>query len=234
MQNKIIELKNINKTYTDKKVLNDLSIYFEEGSFNIFVGKSGCGKSTILKIIMNLEKVDSGFIFNKNKCSMVFQNSALLPWRTVYENILLALENENLLTKGEVDEKVLEAIELMELSLFKDVYPRDLSGGQRQRVGIARALVSGASVLLLDEPFSALDAETTEYLHKKLLDIWQDKKLTIIMVSHSIDEAILLADNIFIIKDGKVLEEIKLKEKKLILGLYINKELEKDILEKLS
>lgn len=211
-----------------------MSIYFEEGSFNIFVGKSGCGKSTILKIIMNLEKVDSGFIFNKNKCSMVFQNSALLPWRTVYENILLALENENLLTKGEVDEKVLEAIELMELSLFKDVYPRDLSGGQRQRVGIARALVSGASVLLLDEPFSALDAETTEYLHKKLLDIWQDKKLTIIMVSHSIDEAILLADNIFIIKDGKVLEEIKLKEKKLILGLYINKELEKDILEKLS
>lgn len=182
MQNKIVELKNINKTYTDKKVLNDLSISFEEGSFNILVGKSGCGKSTILKIIMDLEKVDSGHIFNKNKCSMVFQNSALLPWRTVYENILLALENENLLTKGEVDKKVLEAIELMELSLFKDVYPRDLSGGQRQRVGIVRALVSGASVLLLDEPFSALDAETTEYLHKKLLDIWQDKKLTIIMV----------------------------------------------------
>ena len=208
----IIKLENISKTYTNKKVLDNLSIDFTKNSFNVLVGKSGCGKSTILKIIMGLEKANSGNIENKNKCSIVFQNGALLPWRNVYDNIILSIEKDKEINVKEKDKKVRDMIKVLELDSFEKAYPRDLSGGQRQRVGIARALIGGATVLLLDEPFSALDIETTSRLHKKLLDIWQDKKLTIIMVSHSIDEAVMLADNIFIIKKGKVSNIFEVKE----------------------
>lgn len=204
--NSIITLKNISKKYGAISILQNVNLAVMPGSFSVFIGPSGCGKSTLLKILTGIEEQTSGSISVPENITMVFQNGSLLPWRTVYENIHLGLEATDL-PVPEKEKIIEEYISLMELENFKSSYPRDLSGGQRQRVGIARALVSNPSVLLLDEPFSALDAETTESLHQALLTLWKEKELTIIMVSHSLDEAIELADSIYVMKSGKIVTQ---------------------------
>ena len=200
----IITLEHINKSYDQTVILHDISIKFPQGSFTVFVGPSGCGKSTLLKIITGIESATSGTSTVNGSLSMVFQNGSLLPWLNIYNNIMLGLESSNL-GQSEKDHAVQDMIILMRLESVVDHYPRDLSGGQRQRVGIARALVSNPEILLLDEPFSALDAETTENLHEELLKLWHVKKLTIIMISHSLDEAIELADKVYVMKSGTIL-----------------------------
>jgi ABC-type nitrate/sulfonate/bicarbonate transport system ATPase subunit len=199
--NPIITFKNISKSYGNSPVLHDIDLVIPTGSFTVLVGPSGCGKSTLLKILTGIEKPDSGTVSAPETLTMVFQNGSLLPWRTVYENIAIGLETVSI-SKEAKDTAIRTVISLMEMNDLIEAYPRDLSGGQRQRVGIARALVSNPSVLLLDEPFSALDAETTENLHTELLRLWKEKGLTILMVSHSLDEAVELADVIHVMKAG--------------------------------
>jgi ABC-type nitrate/sulfonate/bicarbonate transport system ATPase subunit len=201
----MIELKNINKQYkgTDKKAVHNLDLAIPTGSFTIFLGPSGCGKTTVLKMISGLEEQDSGQIKLDGSVSMVFQSGALLPWLSVYENVNFALLNSKLSAK-EKDQKIMEALSEVGLSNFKDKLPREISGGQRQRIGIARALVSDAEILLMDEPFSALDIATIYELYKDIINIWQNQKKTIVLVSHSLEEAILLGQNIYIFNEGVI------------------------------
>ena len=201
----IISLKNITQSYGPIKVLHSVDLEVPKGAFFVIVGPSGCGKSTLMKILTGIEKPVSGSVNTPNEMSMVFQNGSLLPWRTVYDNIALALETSSL-SDLERDRAIKDSIIMMGLEAFTTSYPKDLSGGQRQRVGIARALVSNPKVLLLDEPFSALDAETTENLHAELLKLWKDKGLTIVMISHALDEAIELADAIYVMQSGKFID----------------------------
>lgn len=201
----IISLTHIKKSYNNAQILHGIDLTIPKGSFTVLVGPSGCGKSTLMKILTGIDKPDSGTVIAPTDMTMVFQNGSLLPWRTVYDNIALALETSDL-PQPKQHAAILGSISMMGLEKFIGSYPRDLSGGQRQRVGIARALVSNPSVLLLDEPFSALDAETTEALHAELLKLWKDKNLTIVMISHALDEAIELADTIYVMKNGAFID----------------------------
>lgn len=203
--NNIIVFENVSKIYEpgNEVALREVSFSVRNGEFTCIIGPSGGGKSTILKLIAGLEKESSGTIIKPSHISMVFQAGALLPWLTVFENIALGLQ-----VKREAESKIKSTVEkyiaMVGLSGVEGKYPRDLSGGQRQRVGIARALAVDPEVLLLDEPFSALDPKTTEELHKDILKIWNETKKTIVMVSHLIEEAVSLADEILLIKNYTV------------------------------
>lgn len=200
-----ISFKNVGKIYKLAKTsaLVDVNFDVEQGEFFCFVGPSGCGKSTILKLIGKIETQTSGEITAPAEVSMVFQSGALLPWMTVEENVsfVAKIKGSSNLKAQELTTKYLQ---MVELEPFRFRYPRELSGGQRQRVGIARALAVEPKVLLLDEPFSALDPVTTDESHEYLLKVWQETKKTIVMVSHSLEEAVLLSDRIAIMEQGRI------------------------------
>jgi ABC-type nitrate/sulfonate/bicarbonate transport system ATPase subunit len=202
--NTIISFTDVGKVYHPglPPALKDISLSIQTEEFVAIVGPSGCGKSTLLKIIAGLEKASSGGVVVPPNVSMAFQSGALLPWLTVEANVALGLREEK-----NVEKIVKEFLTMVGLSDFAKKYPRELSGGQKQRVGLARALAVKPAVLLLDEPFSALDPKTTEELHKDVLKIWKDQKLTIVMVSHLIEEAASLADRVVVMKNGSI-EEI--------------------------
>jgi NitT/TauT family transport system ATP-binding protein len=186
--------------------LRDVSLDVADGEFLCLVGPSGCGKSTLLRLIAKLTEPDSGVIEAPQEISMVFQSGALMPWLSAYGNVTLALAVKHS-SKKEIDRLAMKHLEMVGLADMMDKYPRELSGGQRQRVGLARALAVEPKVLLMDEPFSALDPKTTNELHKDILDIWKKNKLTIVMVSHLIEEAVSLADRVVLMKAGRIDEE---------------------------
>lgn len=177
----------------------NFSLEIKEGEFFCLVGPSGGGKSTVLKLIAGLEQPTTGKIDKPVDVSMVFQSGALLPWLTVKENVEFGLK-----MKGKPTKNVSQFLAMVGLFEFAGRFPRELSGGQRQRVGIARALAVSPSILLLDEPFSALDFITTRDLHNDLLKIWGETKITIVMVSHLLEEAVLLADRVGVMAQGKL------------------------------
>ena len=183
--------------------MENINLEVEEGEFFCLVGPSGCGKSTILKIITGIEKPTKGEFSGPENISMVFQSGALLPWLNVFDNVGFGLKMNNT-PQSVIKEKVEKYLQMVNLKGLNQKYPRELSGGQRQRVGIARSLAIEPEVLLLDEPFSALDPLTTLDLHKDLLRIWKETKITIIMVSHLFEEAILLADRIGVMNKGQI------------------------------
>jgi|SRR5579872_379446 len=205
----MIKIDNVQKKYGRAAVLNDINLEINDQEFLCLVGESGSGKTTLLKIIAGLIAATRGEVYIDNKIleginfdsSMVFQNGALLPWLTAKENVLLPFE----LTGTNYDQKEIEQLlREVEVHDFENKTPRDLSGGQRQRVGIARALAVKRKILLLDEPFSALDIKTATELRQDLLDLWKTKKLTVIMVSHLVEEAVELADRIVVMKGGQI------------------------------
>lgn len=199
--NKIIAFGHVTKEYSRGDFgLKDVSFEVVTGEFLCIIGPSGSGKSTILKIIAGLEEPTKGAVAKPSNIGMVFQSGALLPWLTVMDNVALGLRAARRPTK-ETREISLKFIEMMGLADFVDKYPRELSGGQKQRVGIARALAVDPDVLLLDEPFSSLDAKITHELHQDILKIWSETKKTIVMVSHLIEEAVLLAQRILLVKN---------------------------------
>jgi len=201
-----ISLDNVFKSYplTPKKwAVEDLSLTVEQGEFFCLVGPSGCGKTTLLKLIAGIDQPTAGQINKPASLAMVFQSGALLPWLSVFENVAFGLKMKGL-PKSEIREDAEHYLKMVNLKGFDKKYPRQVSGGQRQRVGIARALAVKPQVLLLDEPFSALDELTTSELHKDLLKIWEKTKITIIMVSHLLEEAVFLADKVGVMKEGKL------------------------------
>lgn len=216
-----IEIKALSKVFKTKEnleveALRDINLEVEENDFICIVGPSGCGKSTLLRIIASLESATSGEIIYRDKAiteptsdiGMVFQNYSLLQWRTVLDNIALGLEFKGVDKKErrEVAEKYLK---LINMESFGKAYPYELSGGMQQRVAIARALANNPEVLLMDEPFGALDAHTRIILQGELLNIWEKNKKTILFVTHSVDEAIYLADKIIVMgRNPGVVKEI--------------------------
>lgn len=199
--NNIIVFNKVSKVFEPEHdvALRDASFSVAKGEFLCLIGPSGEGKSTILELIAGLDTPSSGTVTRPENVSMVFQAGALLPWLTVFDNVALGLRAKKT-AESKIDTEVNKYIEMMGLKGFEKKYPRDLSGGQRQRVGIARALSVDPAVLLMDEPFSALDPKTTEELHKDIVKIWQDTGKTIVMISHLIEEAVALADHIILIK----------------------------------
>ncbi len=206
--NNIITLKNISKVFREpgKKnllALRDINLEIKNGEFFVIVGPSGSGKSTLLRVISGLEKKYDGQLLwlpgvKKEDISFVFQNFAIMPWLTVAENIALGLQARE--TPPEEEKKIVAAeVKRLGLTKFENSYPRELSGGMRQRVGIARALATSPRVIFMDEPFSELDSFTAEELRRDLLQIWIEKKMTIVMVTHVISEAIELADRVAVL-----------------------------------
>lgn len=211
----IITFKNITKIYklAELKALSDINLEIKQGEFFCLVGESGSGKSTLLKLIAGIEKPSSGELKLPEKVGMVFQLGALFPWLTVEENVIFGQKMENA-SKSKANEMAKTYLKMVNLEGFEKKYPRELSGGQRQRVGIARALAIEPEVLLLDEPFSALDTVTTKELHEELLNIWGETGKTIVMVSHLLEEAVLLADRVGVISDGKLIKTINVDLKR--------------------
>src|ERR1700731_3630025 len=201
-------------------VLDDLNLELAEGQIVGLLGRSGSGKSTLLRLIAGLARPTGGTIPYLGQpvvapapgIAMVFQSFALFPWMTVLENVQLGLEALGL-PQAEIRRRALAAIDLIGLDGYESAYPRELSGGMRQRVGFARALVVHPNILLMDEPFSALDVLTAETLRTDFLDLWGDGKLPIkgvILVTHNIEEAVLMCDRIllFSTNPGRIISEI--------------------------
>lgn len=212
MKQPIFSVKNINKSFKKEHqellVLDKVNFELYEGEIVALLGKSGSGKSTLLRIIAGLAEPTSGTVTYRNQpvrgpvqgMAMVFQNFALLPWLTVLENVELGLEALGV-PHDERRARALKAIDIIGLDGFESAYPKELSGGMRQRVGFARALVVNPDVLLMDEPFSALDVLTAENLKSDLLDLWETKQTGtrgILFVTHNIEEAVLLANRIIV------------------------------------
>ena len=208
----MIELKKVHKKFegVSSETLRGIDLTVADGEFVCFIGPSGCGKSTLLRIVSKLENATSGSVVVPEQVSIVFQSGALLPWLTVEENAAFGLTAKGK-SKKEAIREALPYLKMTGLEAFLAKYPHELSGGQRQRVGIARALAIKPKVLLLDEPFSALDPKTTHELHQDLLKIWREEKLTIIMVSHLIEEAVSLADRVLLMKDGVISDIFSIK-----------------------
>ena len=217
----IIEINGLGKIFDGIKpvrALTDVNLKIIEGEFISIVGPSGCGKSTLLRIIAGFESVSEGSILFAGKTDdnlntgFVFQDSNLLPWRTVIDNIVLALELRKK-NPGEYYEKARDLLEMVELTGYENFYPKDLSGGMRQRVGIARSLIHDPVVLLMDEPFSALDEITRTKMNLELRHIWQKTGKTIIYVTHDIDEAVFLSNRVVVIspQPGNIKKVIDIK-----------------------
>jgi NitT/TauT family transport system ATP-binding protein len=218
----MLSIKNLNKTYHTEEgdevvALSDINLYVADKEFVCFIGPSGCGKTTLLRITAGLEKPDSGTLTVNNEPitgpgpdrGMVFQEYSLFPWRTVLKNVTFSLELKKI-PKSEREKIAREFLELVGLSKFADSYPHELSGGMKQRVAIARALVNDPDVLLMDEPFGAVDAQTRNRLQHELLNIWEKKKKTVLFITHSVDEAVFLADKVivFTARPGRIKEVI--------------------------
>ena len=187
----------------DKDVLSDINLNIDSGEFVSILGPSGCGKSTLLRLASNLAKPTKGvvdYISPKDlSIGFVFQNPTLMPWRTVMENITLPLElNKKKFSK----EEALMWLERVGLKDKEKSYPNELSGGQMMRVSIARSLINGCNLLLLDEPFAALDEITRRKLEDDLLEIWEKEKFTVLFVTHSVSEAIYLSQRVLVLSSG--------------------------------
>ncbi|WP_035142836.1 ABC transporter ATP-binding protein [Schnuerera ultunensis] len=220
-----LRAENLSKEFRSEKgnivhALDKTTINIYENDFVCIVGPSGCGKSTLLRIIAGLETATTGKVFYngeelKGTCGdigMVFQQYSLLPWKTVEDNITLGLEfkKKSKKVKKEVAQRYLEMIDMEE---FRNAYPFELSGGMQQRVAIARALANDPKVILMDEPFGALDAHTRILMQRELLHIWEKNRKTILFITHSVDEAIYLADKIMVMskRPGKIKEIINVE-----------------------
>ena len=202
--NPIITLEKINKYFDSNSVLRDVSFTVEKGEFLALIGPSGCGKSTLLRIMLGFEKIDHGRmeIDNNLKKTLVFQNFALFPWLTVAQNIGIGLKMQGL-KKEEIDKKVTDVLHELGLEGSENLHPKELSGGMKQRVGLGRALVMDPDILFLDEPFSAVDAFTARDLRQKLLEIWEKRHITIVIVTHLVEEAIELSDRVIVLNNDK-------------------------------
>jgi NitT/TauT family transport system ATP-binding protein len=207
--------KTVKNSSIELKALSDVSLSISENEFVSIIGPSGCGKTTMLKIIDGLLPCDSGDITINGKRvttpgpdrAVVFQTFALLPWRTVLANVEFSLELRQL-PKAERTKTARDYLKRVGLADFENHYPHELSGGMQQRAGLARALAVNPMILLMDEPFGSVDAQTRQLLQEELLELWQRERKTVIFVTHSMDEAVYLSDRVVVMtpRPGKVAE----------------------------
>ncbi len=211
----MVIINNLSKSYENNKnktayVLDNIDLEIADNEFVCILGKSGCGKSTLLNILAGYLKADKGKIVvngedvvrPSKERGVVFQEHALFPWYTVIQNIAFGPLMSKKKNAYEIAEKYLKAIKLEQ---YKEYYPDQLSGGMKQRVGVARAFANAPDILLMDEPFSALDSNTRTFMQSELLKIWETNKTTVVFITHSIEEAVTLADRVVVMGGGKVL-----------------------------
>ena len=205
-----LELKELTKQYgsNQPKVLDGLNLNVKQGELISILGASGCGKSTLLNILSDLDSKSSGELRVNEKTTLIFQEQSLMPWLSAGKNIELALLI-NKVPKKMRKERAQELLELVHLGSSFDKRPHELSGGMKQRVAIARALAQERKILLMDEPFAALDAITRDFLHEELISIWQRTGITIIFVTHNVREAVRLGQRVLLMssKPGRFLKE---------------------------
>ncbi|MDQ3765919.1 MAG: ABC transporter ATP-binding protein [Actinomycetota bacterium] len=219
-----IQINGLTKTYervTRKEIvrthaLSGVDLQVRSKEFVSLIGPSGCGKTTVLKIIAGLLRPTKGDVLIEGRRvtgpgtdrATVFQSPGLMPWKSVIDNVILALEFADV-SKAQRRGRAIKYVDRVGLREFHDHYPGELSGGMQQRVGIARALAIEPQVLLMDEPFGALDAMTRGHMQTELVRIWEQERRTVLFITHSIDEAILLSDRIIVMTDGSIREEVK-------------------------
>jgi NitT/TauT family transport system ATP-binding protein len=189
-------------------VLDNVSLSIAEGEFVCLLGASGCGKTTLLNLIAGLDVPTSGTITATGRTSLIFQEPALFPWLTAGKNIELALKASGV-ERAKRKEKAQELLHLVHLDRSYDQRPHELSGGMKQRVAIARALAQESKILLLDEPFAALDAITRDFLHEEISRVWKERGLTIVFVTHNVREAVRLGQRVLLLssRPGRVIRE---------------------------
>jgi nitrate/nitrite transport system ATP-binding protein len=211
-----LKIENVDKTFTrgatETKVLENVSLRVEKGQFVCIIGHSGCGKSTLLNIVAGLLSATSGGVILEERevnepgpdRAMVFQNHSLLPWLSTYDNVRLAVDKvfRKTETRAERHERTIRMLDLVQMTDAKDKRPGEISGGMKQRVGIARALAMEPKVLLLDEPFGALDALTRAHLQDQVMALQAKLGATVMMITHDVDEAVLLSDRIVMMTNG--------------------------------
>jgi len=216
-----LEFENLSKTYESRggtlEALAGVSFTASRGEFVSIIGPSGCGKSTLLKMVLGVTPISGGAVrlagiaINGPQVGigMVFQTAALPPWRRVLDNVLLPIEVLSL-DKATYRAQAKRLIDMVGLAGFEDKYPKELSGGMQQRVSICRALIHDPDLLLMDEPFGALDALTREVMQVELMRIWRETGKTVLMVTHSIDEAVLVSDRVLVMsaRPGRIIEEV--------------------------
>lgn len=214
-----LEISGLGKWFDKLEALSKIDVAVERGEFIAVVGPSGCGKTTFLRMVAGLEPATSGTILLDGQQlrgpggnrGFVFQNDSLLPWRTVLSNALIGPEVAGRVGAPE-RQRTLDLLKLVGLGGFESYYPRQLSGGMRQRVNLARALAIDPEVLLMDEPFASLDAQTREIMQTELLRIWEQGRKTVLFVTHQIDEAVFLADRVLVFarRPGRLQEDVRI------------------------
>jgi NitT/TauT family transport system ATP-binding protein len=215
-----LQISRLGKSFGELQALHDINLAIERGEFIAVVGPSGCGKTTFLRIVAGLEPASSGEVELDGRAvtgpggdrGFVFQTDNLLPWRTVFANAIIGREVAGRVGPAE-RRRTLELLKLVGLEGFENYHPRQLSGGMRQRVNLARALVIDPQVLLMDEPFSSLDAQTREIMQTELMRIWEAGRKTVLFVTHQIDEAVFLADRVLVFarRPGRLRESVAIE-----------------------
>jgi NitT/TauT family transport system ATP-binding protein len=215
-----LQISCLAKSFGELQALHDINLAIERGEFIAVVGPSGCGKTTFLRIVAGLEPASSGEVELDGRAvtgpggdrGFVFQTDNLLPWRTVFANAIIGREVAGRVGPAE-RRRTLELLKLVGLEGFENYHPRQLSGGMRQRVNLARALAIDPQVLLMDEPFSSLDAQTREIMQTELMRIWEAGRKTVLFVTHQIDEAVFLADRVLVFarRPGRLRESVAIE-----------------------
>ena len=215
-----LQISHLGKSFGELQALHDINLAIERGDFIAVVGPSGCGKTTFLRIVAGLEPASSGEVELDGRAvtgpggdrGFVFQTDNLLPWRTVFANAIIGREVAGRVGPPE-RRGTLELLKLVGLEGFENYHPRQLSGGMRQRVNLARALAIDPQVLLMDEPFSSLDAQTREIMQTELMRIWEAGRKTVLFVTHQIDEAVFLADRVLVFarRPGRLRESVAIE-----------------------
>jgi NitT/TauT family transport system ATP-binding protein len=221
-----LEIEHVSKRYWREKLdreviaLHDVSVSVADAEFLAIVGPSGCGKTTLLNIVAGLLPYEEGVVSIAGKKvhgpgvdrAVVFQNSSLLPWRSIAGNVRYGMEMQRRFDKATMTERTGRFIKMVGLAGFEKHYPSELSGGMQQRVNLARALASDPEVLLMDEPFAALDAQTREFMQAELLKIWSEARKTVVFITHQINEAVYLADRVVVMspRPGRIKDVFKI------------------------
>lgn len=198
-----VELANVTRAFGERTVLRGIDLEVGRREFVVLVGASGCGKSTLLRVIAGLDHGAGGEVRVTAQHAIVFQDARLLPWRPVWRNVTLGLRGP----ANELRQRAAQALEEVGLADHATAWPGTLSGGEAQRVALARALVRTPELLLLDEPFAALDALTRLRMQRQVADLWQRHEIATLMVTHDVEEALLLADRVLVMGDGRIAEE---------------------------